>query len=173
MAFIASKARLLERSISNIEKILFYVGIFILAAMMFLGTADVIGRYIFNKPIIGVFETSKLMMGTMVFLSWAYTLACRGHLTADVIFNRYPPRVRAILGFIAMFLSLGIFGLIAWQNAILAVEEWQSGQIVANIHILVAPFDFLLVLGAFLFCLECIIQMVHLVPEIISKKKED
>jgi len=53
-----------KRSLSTY---LSYVGNFALAAMMLLTTADVIGRYFFNAPVLGAYEITEYLMLIMVF----------------------------------------------------------------------------------------------------------
>lgn len=171
MGFVIRTARALETGIRNIEKITVYIAIFLLAVMMFLGAADITGRYVFNNPVTGAGEWSRLLMGGVVFLGWAYTLAKGGHVTVDIAFGHYPPRAKAIVSFVALLLSLFTFSLITWRAAIIAMVDWQAGKLFNVILIPVAPFEFLLSFGALLLCLECIIQMVHLFPEVSGKKE--
>lgn len=171
MSIIIRTARALEAVISKIEKIFADIGVFLLLALMFLGAADVIGRYVFNNPVFGAIQVQQIMMGLIIFLGWAYTLAKGQHMALDIFFYRYPPRAQAIFKFIALFLSLVLFGLIAWRAGLLAMMDWHKGQIVRDLEIIVAPFKLCVVLGAFLLCLECIIQMVHLFPKLSGRKE--
>ena len=157
--------------IRAVEKVLNVIAGLMLLAMMFLGAADVIGRYIFNRPITGAMESSQLLMGGMVFLAWAYTLAKREHVTVDLLFIMYPKRVRATLYFIAMIITFILFGLIAWQSAGMAISDWQSGKLVRIILVPIAPFKALVPLGAFLLCLECVIQIIKTAPVMIRGKE--
>ena len=171
MAFIVSKARAFETGIRTIENILSNIGMALLFILMVLGAGDVIGRYVFNSPIFGALEFEKILMGGVVFLGWAYVLAKRAHVTVDIVFRHYPPRLQAIIGFTGLLLSLVPFSLIIWQSGSLAIAEWQAGRLVSIILIPVAPFKLLVPFGAFFLCLECIIQMVHLVPEMSGEKE--
>jgi TRAP-type C4-dicarboxylate transport system permease small subunit len=172
MAFIAGKARLLERCIRNIEKIITVIGGVMLALMMFLGTADVIGRYVFNRPLLGAAEASGLMMGAAVFLSWAYVQSKGGHISLDIISDHYPPRVRAVLNFVMLFLLLVLFSLITYKGGLIAKKAWHLSEMVQILEVPIAPFKLLVPIGAFFICLECIIQMVHLFPEMAGRKRQ-
>lgn len=143
----------------------------LLLAMMFLGAADVIGRYIFNRPITGAMETSQLLMGGMVFLAWAYTLSKRGHVTVDIIFILYPKRMQAILYFVMMIITLILFSLIFWQSTSMAISDWQAGKLVRIILIPIAPFKALVSLGALLLCLESIIQIIQTIPMMFRREE--
>lgn len=165
------RARAFEKGVRFAEIGLGFAGALMLLAMMVIGAWDVAGRYLFNRPVTGALETSSILMGGMVFLGWAYTLAQKAHTTVDIIFLLYPPRVQAFLSFLMMFLTLILFALIAWQSIAVAMGDWSRGKLVKVILIPIAPFKFLVSLGAIFLCLESIIQMVHLVTKISSKRE--
>ena len=172
MAFIASKAKLLEGYIRNIEKIFTVIGGVMLAMMMFLGTADVIGRYVFGSPLLAAAEASGLMMGAAVLLSWAYVQSKGGHISLNIISDHYPPRLRAVLNFLMLFLLIVLFSLMAYKGGLISKKAWQLNEMVQILEVPIAPFKLLVPIGAFFICLECIIQMVHLVPEMAGRKEE-
>jgi TRAP-type C4-dicarboxylate transport system permease small subunit len=165
MTSIARKARSLEAGIRIIENVINAIGMVILLGMMFLGAADVISRYIFNRPILGAVEISDLMMGMVVFFGWGYTMAIEAHITVDVLFLHYPPRAKAILNFVMYLLTLVLFAFIGWKTGAIAVADWHAGKEVNVIDIPIAPFKFLISFGAIFLGLECIIHMIHLVPK--------
>lgn len=171
MSFIVGRARALEKGIKTIDNILARVGMVFILLMMFLGAGDVIGRYVFNKPITGAMEISSLLQALVVFLAWGYITSLKAHVSVDILFRHYPPRAQAIIDFIVALVMIFIFSLIAWQNINIAVTEWQKGKLLSTILLPVAPFKLFVVVGAFLLCLECVIQMVHLVPEMSGKKE--
>lgn len=148
----------------------FVAGLFLMA-MMFVGAGDVIGRYFFDRPIIGAYEISSLLMGGMVFLSWAYTMSQKAHVTVDILFMTYPPRLQAVLSFIMMFFSVILFSIIGWQSWLRTVSDWQGGKLIKNVLLPLAPVKSLICIGALLICLEIILQMIHLVPQIITGRK--
>ena len=53
-----------KRSLSTY---LSYIGNIALALMMLLTTADVLGRYFFNAPVLGAYEITEYLMLIMVF----------------------------------------------------------------------------------------------------------
>jgi TRAP-type C4-dicarboxylate transport system permease small subunit len=171
MSVVVRTAQAIETVISKIEKTFANIGMFLIVALTFFGTADVVGRYIFNNPISGALEIQLVMMGLTIFLGWAYTLRMKQHIALDIFFGRYPLRAQAIMSFFALFISLVFFGLIAWRAGILATMDWESGRIIRSIFIPVYPFKYVVTLGAFFLCLECIIQMVHLFPKMMEKKE--
>lgn len=161
---IGNAIRMVERLLNTVAGIL-------LLGMMFLGAIDVIGRYLFNSPILGALEASQIMMGGMVFLSWSYTLAHREHVTVDILTITYSKTVREILHIVMMLVSLLLFALITWKSAEVARMDWEKGKLVRTLLIPIAPFKTLVPLGSFLLCLECIIQMFHSALTLFHRRK--
>ena len=138
----------------------------VLFLLMLLGATEVIGRYIFNRPIAAVLELSQIMQATMIFLAWAYTTAEGSHVRVDLIVRRFSPRLQAIIELVMAVLGIALFSLIAWQAAKKALYYWASNMQVDVLFIPLAPFQFLLTIGAALLCLELIAQMIEIVPRI-------
>jgi TRAP-type C4-dicarboxylate transport system permease small subunit len=63
-------------------------------------------------------------------------------------------------------LGIALFSLIAWQAAKKALYYWASNMQVDVLFIPLAPFQFLLTVGAALLCLELIAQMIEIVRRI-------
>ena len=155
----------IEKGIHYTGNIFTGIGGVLFMALMFLGASDVIGRYVFNSPILGTMEASEIMMAGIVLLSWAYTQRTGGHVRVELVTSRYPPRVRAITNFVTLFLALILFIAITWQSAVIATTYLQEHRVFQILQIPTAPFYFFVPVGAFFLCLEFIIQMLHLIPE--------
>jgi TRAP-type C4-dicarboxylate transport system permease small subunit len=87
------------RAVDKISKAFSHVAMFALFGMMMLGTADVAGRYLFNKPIIGALEIFEMLLPLLILFSMADTQSIDGHLTAGVIdFFHFKPETRTKIG---------------------------------------------------------------------------
>lgn len=153
--------RALEKGIRNTENVFLLIGVGMLLVMMFLGACDVIGRYVFNSPIKGAMEGSQLLMAGVALLCWGYTQATRSHISIDILHMRYPARVQAIISLASLILTTVVFGLIAWQSALIAVEALTQHRMLENIPLPLFPFKLMVPVGASLLCLESIIQAIH------------
>lgn len=169
---MSKEAGAFQKGVRKTEDVLSLIGVGLFLIMMFVGAGDVIGRYVFNRPISGALEISQIAMLGVVLFFLASTQAKKGHITVEIVFNRYPPRVKTILGLATLLLSLAIFGLIAWQAGVIALEDWQEQRIFPVSTIPYAPVRFFISLGAFVLCLEFIIQMLRLLPE-LKRETED
>jgi TRAP-type C4-dicarboxylate transport system permease small subunit len=147
--------------IRNTENIFLFVGVAMLLAMMFLGAADVIGRYLFNHPIQGAMEGSQLLMAGVALLCWGYTQASKSHISIDLFIMRYPARLQAIMGIAGLFLTIVVFGLITWQSLLLALEAYRQHRMLENIPLPLFPFKLMVPVGAFILCIESTIQLIQ------------
>jgi TRAP-type C4-dicarboxylate transport system permease small subunit len=155
-----------EKVVHWAEIILVCIAGLMFLLMMFLGASDVLGRYLFNSPIRGTMEISEILMGGIVLLSWAYTQRRKGHVTVDLFIAQYPPRLRAVLNFLTLFLSLVLFVAITQQSTALAMKYWQEHRVIPTLQIPTAPFHFFVPIGGLLLSIEFIIQMLQLIPDI-------
>jgi TRAP-type transport system small permease protein len=149
--------------LNNLEKVLEIIAMLSLLGFMLLGTANVIGRFVFNSPIIGSIEISGIMMAGSFLLALAITQARKQHIAVTDLVTRFPPKWRQVLEFAALFIGLVLFGVMTWLSAKLVNTLWIQGEQIATVRIPAAPFRILLPLGAFVLCLELIRQMAHLV----------
>ena len=158
-----------DKAVRRVTNILCYIAVAMLAALMLLGTFDVIGRYFFNKPIKGALEIGGILLAGIVLFGLAYTSSIERHVRVDTFILLFPPRLQAIIGCVISFLSLIIFCLIGWQGAELALQSWERQTSIDVFFIPIAPFQLFVSVGALAVCLELIVQIRHF---IIAARKE-
>lgn len=153
--------RTLEKGIRGINNVLNCIGMVLLMGLMFLGAADVVGRYFFNMPIKGAYEYSEILLAGVVFFGLAYTASVKGHVTVDTFFTKFSPRVQALVGVIINFIAIAVFALMAWQGALKALRSWESHRMIDVILLPIAPFQLFVTIGALALCFELLIQLLH------------
>ena len=136
------------------SKALVYVGAFFLLIMMLLTTVDVMGRYLFNHPILGVFELTKFMMVFIVFWSLAYTELKKGHVRVDIFTSRLSQKWQKYINIFNYLLSFIIWGLIAWKSAERGFELIANKECSGTLQIPIYPFLFVVLIGSVILCLE-------------------
>ena len=152
---------LMVKGIRVTEKIFMIIALGMLLGMMFLGTGDVLGRYLFNNPIKGAMEGSQLLMAGVALLCWGYTQASKSHIRIDLLIHRYPKNIHKIMDLIGLTLTMIIFGLITWQSTIIAVEVLEQHRMLDNINLPLFPFKLMVPVGAMVLCLESVIQFIQ------------
>lgn len=148
-----------------------WVGGFSLIFLVVVTFVNVIGRYVFKKPLQGAVEISQLLLAITVFFAIPYTEVRKQHVTFDEIVNRFPIRLKAlILGIMYFMVALFAF-ILGWQETLLAISYCIPRVRVTDVLKLpIAPVMFVIALGAFLWGIELVLN--SLTP-IASSEKED
>lgn len=92
-----------------------YVAAAVLAMLAAVTFADVIGRYVFNRPFSFTVELTELSMGLIVYFGVGLTTHQKGHVTVDVLTLRASERGRALLEIVTGLLALLFLGLMIWR----------------------------------------------------------
>ena len=111
-----------ERFLDRTSSALLLVGGVAATLMMLQIGADIIGKYVFNKPIPATLEiVAWYYMIATIYLPIAYVQFHRKHLTVELFTRNLPPRKMAWVEGITSVLSLiyvGILFVLALQSAI-------------------------------------------------------
>ena len=131
-----------------------YIGNIALAAMMLLTTADVIGRYFFNAPVLGAYEITEYLMLIMVFSFLALAQSAKVHIHVDIVFNRLPSGLRQFLLRFNHLVCLLMMLLVSWMGIQRVFELKKTGEASVLLKIPDYPFAAFLVIGCLVFCTE-------------------
>lgn len=83
-----SKLSLADRVFFKLESFLNLLGGIVIFLLVFLATANVLGRWIFNMPVDGYIDWIEQAMAFMAFLGIAYTKRVGGHIRMDMVVSR-------------------------------------------------------------------------------------
>lgn len=92
-----------------------------LFALMLLTTADVVGRYFFNAPILGTVELTQQMLAAVVFLSMPVACWREEHISVDLLDAVFPSR---LVWLRQMIVNL-VIALALW---VIAGRVWALGE---------------------------------------------
>lgn len=133
--------------------------IFLIAPVI---TADVVGRFAFNKPIPGVTELVKSALAAIVFLALAYALQQGRHVRATVFLHRLSPIGTGLVNILGSVIGTAIFALMcryswdtAWSGWL--IREYEGVQLQVPIY----PVRFLIVFASGLVSLQFFINLLH------------
>ena len=154
--------RALEKVADKVTTSLRYLCMSILGVMLFLGTADVLGRYLFNSPVFGTYEIFGVFLPCIVLLGLAYTQAEHAHVSITMVIELLPPLLQRVLNIMTTIIAMVITILIGWFGFSLSMRFWHSGKLIDTIHVpkwipqLVVP------LGALALFLVLLVQLIDL-----------
>ena len=155
-----------ERAVHLTSNIFMHISAILLLIMLLLGTTDVLGRYLFNEPISGATEIIEILLPGIVLLGWAYVQLDKSHINVDIIYNRFPPRFKAIVSLCITALAMAVMALIVWQGVDQVIANFQMGRLIRNINVPIYLPQLLVPIGAFVLLLELIVDFLTSIREI-------
>ncbi len=151
-----------SRGIDKISKVFSHGAMIGLFGMMMLGTADVLGRYLLNRPIIGTFEVFEMLLPALVLLSLADTQSMDEHLTAGVIdFLHFKPETRTKIRLGVQVLMFCLFLLVIWRGVGGAMFSLRSHWRISNVELPLWIPQLVVPLGALVMCMVLVVQVVE------------
>lgn len=125
---------------------------------------EVIARYVFNAPTLWSYDTSYFLNSILVMLGAGYTLSRRGHIAVDVIYARYPPRVKAAFDLAwTLFILVPMLGALIWVLWPNLLQSWASGERAASGTWLplLYPFKAWVLAGFVLLLVQALVQILE------------
>lgn len=107
-------------------------GIFIMVVYI---TVGVIFRYVLNAPIIFIDELSGYIFVFAVYMSLAYAVRIRAHISVSLFVSWLPERARAWVDMAQSLISLPIVGILLWQS----IHFWLSTKHELSSYVLQTP----------------------------------
>jgi len=141
----------------------------ILSIMMLLTATDVIGRYVFNRPITGALEITEFMMAVMISFGIGYCAILGGHVSVDLVVKHFPRKTQAIIESITSCAALIFFILITWQNVIFIQDNYLSKLKTPVLLIAVYPFVALVAIGLAALCLVLLLLLIRNISAAAAK----
>lgn len=120
----------------GVLKVFIALCVFSMAALTFV---DVIGRYFFNAPIPGTFETVGLLMGAAAFATFPLITYQERHITVDLFDNFIRGRVRRWRGIAVRLGTVAMACFMAERLYAAAADEWANDYVTEYFGITRAP----------------------------------
>jgi TRAP-type C4-dicarboxylate transport system permease small subunit len=147
-----------------------WIGSGALSMMVLIIVGNVVGRYLFKKPVLGAVEMVGLLTVVVVFCVLAFTESKRAHIVVDIIISRLRGSTKAILASVMCFLGAVFFIIMGWQGWDLMWSNlFPNVRTTGVLSIPFAPFMFIMAFGCVLFGLEL---LIHSLSSLRSEKKE-
>ena len=137
-----------------------WLGVFCLFSLSAMITVGILGRYFFDKPILGVDEISGYLNVLIGFLALAFTLQEERHVRVDMLTKRLSHKVRSTLEIVTSALALilvGQFLRTGWYSWMLLIQSHERAQTYLRTPLAV-PYGFMMLGWVLLF----LVIVVHL-----------
>jgi TRAP-type C4-dicarboxylate transport system permease small subunit len=133
--------------------------------MMGLTCLDVFLRYFFRKPIPGTYEIVSFLGTVAVSFAMAHTLAERGHVAVSLVVQLFPKRAQGVVESLISIFGFILFGLIAWQSVLYAMDCQRAGEVSLTLQLPFYPFIYGVAFGAGVVCLVLLVDLIDAVAK--------
>jgi len=139
------------------------------AAITVLVCADILGRLLFQHPLVGVPEIVKVSIVAIVWLQIPHTLKTDGHLRSDVVMRFLSRRSRAAVDLFAFLLGALIFALLVYSGWDTMIQAWEMGEFEGELPVRVPtyPLRSIVLLGAALTALQFLLMAAEAVRRLL------
>ncbi len=158
----------MKKAFSSFSQLVGFAVSLVIAFMMLLTVADVLGRFLFRAPITGTPELTEFMMIVIVFPALAWCALAGRHVLVDLIIKRFSPSIQAFIKTITLLLSLLIYVILTIASFYESIEVNTKTGLLRIPH---APFYWIMSLGFALFCVAILVLLVRNMTETREVKK--
>lgn len=134
----------MKRLTDRLETTLGAVSAAVLFLMMLVTTVDVVGRYLFNKPLAGGFELTEMMLAGLIYCGLPLVSKRREHIvidTFDGFMSRAVKRFFDVFADVVCFLTLSGIGWLIFRRAARVAEY---GDTTSVLKLPLAPVAYLM-----------------------------
>ena len=118
----------LEKMATRITRVIALIGLAGLLALASATVLDVLMRWIFNSPIVGLNDTHSLFTALIIASCFPLCIYRRGNITIRFVGNFFGARVRNILDAFGNLVTFIIFSLMAWQFWLYTDQLIEDGE---------------------------------------------
>jgi TRAP-type transport system small permease protein len=141
-----------------ITEAIHWVAYMSISVIVILTTIDVIGRYFFNKPIMGGMELLELSMAIFGGAAILYTSTRRGHIAVDLFYAMFPRSIKIAVHCFGSLLGFAIWAIIAYKAFMLGRDSLSTGLASSILMIPVGPFEVILAISLGLYSVVQLVQ---------------
>ncbi|HEY0213963.1 MAG TPA: TRAP transporter small permease [Paenirhodobacter sp.] len=132
-----------------------------LVAMMGLTVCDVIGRYVFGRPITGATELTEMMLVGVIFLGLTAVSLDRDHVAVDILTDRLPQWAQPWRELVVSLLSAAVLAMISWRIWVYAGQIAGYGGATNSLRLPVAPLGYLCAVSTAVAALLMVYAALH------------
>lgn len=148
-------ARKLNLIFEGALKLLAFLAGVLLIFMMFSVSLEVVLRYFFDRPMMGLLEVIQVMLLYITFLGVAWVLKLEGHAKMDLVLNLLNPKAQSLLNTTTSSICAMICLVITWYGAVVTIEHLQTGRyIIGTVNIPSGLFLLIIPVGTLLLFIQ-------------------
>ncbi len=144
----------------------------VIGIIMLVGVYEVVARYVFNRPTTWAWEINEHLLCLFLALAGGYTLLRGRHVSVDLLYARFSPRVRAIIDVVSWLFFFLVCIVVIWQGS---AEAWEATmkreRVLSSFNSPLYPDRWMIPIGTFLLLLQGIVKYTQSITAVIYKDK--
>ena len=144
---------------SKLESLLTLIGGIVIFLLVFLATANVLGRWFFSLPISGYIDWVEQSMAFFAFLGIAYTQREGGHIRMDMLVGHLHGRALWVTELISTLLMLGITLILIYGSYLHFLRAFQIGDSSLDINLPTWPAKLVIPVALSVLALRLLLQV--------------
>ena len=149
----------LDRLFYKLESLLTLIGGVVIFLLVFLATANVLGRWIFSLPISGYIDWVEQAMAFFAFLGISFTQREGGHIRMDMLVGHIHGRPLWVTEFLSTLLMLFITCILIYGSFLHFLRAFQIGDSSLDINLPVWPAKLVVPVALSVLALRLLLQL--------------
>jgi TRAP-type C4-dicarboxylate transport system permease small subunit len=149
------------------------IGMLSIGVLLFMTVGDVLGRFLFNHPIPGTFEVTKILFALSVFFSMPVSQYNGENLGITLLYDRFPLRIKGVLDFIGSTVSIATFSVAFFQTLKYASRMQRSNTVTSVLRMPMYPWIYLASVGLVMLVLVLVWDLAQSIKELKGEKLDE
>jgi len=165
-------AKLLSKTVHFANKGWLILSGCLVFGLMLLISADVVGRYLMNKPIPSATEMAETILVLSVFLCLASTHSAGRNIRVTALMRYFSPRHQTAAEVLTACFGLFLFVLITWKSWMVAQNSWKEREFLMGVLKIPAYISKMAVpIGCGFLCIEFLREIIFKTAMLIVNRK--
>jgi TRAP-type C4-dicarboxylate transport system permease small subunit len=157
-----------DRLLFKLESALTLIGGIVIFLLVLLATANVLGRWIFSKPVNGYIDWVEQAMAFFAFLGIAYTMREGGHIRMDIVVGHIHGRFLWFVELLSTLLMLGCTLVLIYGSYLHFHRAYSIGDSSLDINLPVWPAKLVVPVALTILALRLCLQVWGYIRAIIE-----
>jgi len=136
---------------------------------------DVLMRYLFNSPTVWAFDAALHLYSVAFLVGGCWVLKMKAHIKVDVLYNLFPPRMRATINLIFyLFLFFPLCYFLLRHGAVYAYTSFKMAEVsrTSPLHEPIWPLKTFIPIAFLLLSLQGIVEFVRDLTNLIKGRSD-
>jgi TRAP-type transport system small permease protein len=160
----------IKKALSAIDLVVLWICGICIAVMAVYSFIDVLGRFLFNKPLYGTYELSgEILVVIVIFFSLAPCESEGRHMRVDFIFPYIHQRMKLLIDCISYACGILVCSMLIATTIGPTLDSWKVGEFTQGIVAFpVYPAKIAIIVGLSLFVIRLIVNLMGSITDLIT-----